>query len=146
MTKPILFEKLSYVHAEIVAGLHEDGFEEKWSAKQFQNLITLPASFGFIASQEGQPIGFILCQGDEVEAEVITISTSRDYRCQGVATELLNLALKISGVMFLEVARDNPTAISFYQKNGFSEVGVRKAYYKRANHIKVDALVLKNFL
>lgn len=134
---------LTAFHADIVAELHRTGFEEHWSPKAFADLITLPASFGFLALKDDQPVGFILCQGDDVEAEIITIATHPDARRTGVAHQLVSTIGTKTQRLFLEVAEDNPGAIAFYEQMGFTTVGRRKNYYKRHNRDDVDALVME---
>lgn len=128
-------------HKNIVAALHQEAFEEHWSAAEFGDLITLPASFGWLAVDKEEPLGFVLCQGDEVEAEIITIATRPAARRQGVATILLRNIFTRTRRLFLEVAADNISAQTFYEKSGFAQIGVRKNYYKRESG-SIDALIL----
>lgn len=136
---------LSVAHCAVLSKLHGESFQEAWSEKSFADLIGLPASFGFVAVEDNtaEPMGFILCQGDAIEAEIITIATRPARRRSGVAQALLGEACAQSGRMFLEVARDNDGALSFYRKHGFTEIAVRKDYYKRAEGPSVDALVME---
>ncbi len=129
-------------HAGVVAALHQEGFDEVWSVQSFADLISMPASFGFLALEGEDPAGFILCQGDDVEAEIITIATRLEKRRQGVAHALLRKACQKTRRMFLEVAEDNPVALAFYEKEGFVHSARRKGYYKRQAGGKVDALVM----
>jgi [ribosomal protein S18]-alanine N-acetyltransferase len=134
---------LNFAHSDLVVALHDSVFDEIWSAKAFLNLIEMPATFGFISSVDDQPAGFILCQGDGEEAEVITIATHGAFRRQGVAQALLDRAFDCTKIMFLEVAADNFAARRLYEKNGFQRVGIRKKYYKRSSNTFIDALVLQ---
>lgn len=136
---------LRVAHCAVLSELHAESFHEAWSEKSFADLIGLPACFGYLAVEEetAQPMGFILCQGDAVEAEIITIATRPACRRSGVAQALLGEACAQSGRMFLEVARDNIGALSFYQKHGFTEIAVRRGYYKRTEGPSVDALVME---
>jgi len=136
---------LSVAHCAVLSALHGESFQEAWSDTSFAELIGLPASFGFLAIEDkaADPMGFILCQGDVIEAEIITIATRPACRRRGVAQALLGQACAQSGRMFLEVARDNNGALSFYRKHGFTEIAVRKNYYKRAEGPSVDALVME---
>lgn len=134
---------LNFAHSDLVVELHNNAFNEVWSTKAFLDLIELPATFGFLCSVEDQPAGFILCQGDGEEAEIITIATHGEFRRQGVAQALLDGAFERTEVMFLEVAEDNVAARRLYEKNGFQTVGIRKKYYKRSSHTFIDALILR---
>ncbi|NVK17084.1 MAG: GNAT family N-acetyltransferase [Methylocystaceae bacterium] len=133
---------LSSFHAEVIAHIHKDAFDEHWSTDEFSNLITLPATFGFLYQTDGQPLGFILCQGDALEAEIITIATHLNARRQGVGRQLIKTAFDESIRLYLEVAQDNSVARQFYRNMGFLQVGLRKKYYKRNGKASVDALVL----
>ncbi|WP_419798249.1 MAG: GNAT family N-acetyltransferase [Terasakiella sp.] len=135
--------ELGLSHCAVIARLHEESFSENWSIQAFADLVGLPATFGFLAfdRDSDDPLGFILCQGDNIEAEIITIATRPAARRQGVARALLKAACIKSARMFLEVATDNLSAISFYEKHGFAKIGLRKNYYKRPNGKVVDALV-----
>lgn len=136
-------QSLDMCHAEIVAEMHKECFSEHWSTEAFLDLISLPASFGFvISSDDDHPQGFILCQGDEQEAEIITIATRPKWRRQGIAHRLLDSLKKQSQKFFLEVADDNPTAIAFYLNEGFIQHGIRKNYYKREGGLRMDARVM----
>ena len=45
--------------------------------------------------------------------------------------------------IFLEVAEDNKPARDLYKRFGFTQIGLRKAYYRRKSGLNVDALTLK---
>ncbi|SCA55879.1 Ribosomal-protein-alanine acetyltransferase [Candidatus Terasakiella magnetica] len=136
-------EVLHIAHSEMIAHLHKESFDENWSIQAFADLVGLPATFGFMAHLQDQPAGFILCQGDEVEAEIITIATSPDFRRQGLAKALLRQACEKTKRMFLEVDEMNKGAIVFYKTMGFSQIARRKNYYTHSKAPKTDALVME---
>jgi len=142
-SKTITLHRLSLAHHDLLAALHAQGFDDPWSAKTFAELLILPAVWGWLAvTSEDQPVGFILCQGDDIEAEVLTLMTHKTYRRQGIATQLIGYSTSHTNRLFLEVARDNPTAEAFYHAQNFKQIGQRRHYYKRASGARVDALVL----
>ena len=47
---------------------------------------------------------------------------------------------------FLEVGAENTAARALYQKCGYAEQGLRKAYYRKMNGTREDALVLAKTL
>ena len=80
------------------------------------------------------------------EAEILTIAVTPSVRRQGLARTMLRRAgqeARARGAVrvFLEVAADNAAARGLYWREGFREVGRRKAYYLRPDK-RVDALVL----
>jgi ribosomal-protein-alanine acetyltransferase len=66
------------------------------------------------------------------EYEIHTIGVDPAYQGRGVGRRMLDELLKIAAdsVVHLEVRTDNATAISLYRSVGFTEVGVRKRYYR----------------
>jgi len=143
----MILHNLSIAHCAVLSQLHEESFDEAWTEKSFQDLVGMPATFGFLMSDEaGDPLGFILCQGDEIEAEIIAIATRSKVRRSGIARQLLNAAINKTQRMFLEVAEDNQGAIIFYQRHGFKQIARRKNYYKKKGKLAVDALVMEKVI
>ena len=66
------------------------------------------------------------------EYEIHTIGVDPAYQGRGVGRRLLDELLKIAAdsVVHLEVRTDNATAIALYRSLGFTEVGLRKRYYR----------------
>lgn len=78
------------------------------------------------------------------EAELLKIAVKKSAWGTGVGQQLLNhliaeLTLKRFETLFLEVRTRNQSALKLYKKNGFVEVGYRKAYYANPPD---DAVVL----
>lgn len=85
------------------------------------------------AFHEDKMIGLFQASCVEEDADVITIAVSNSYRRKSVAKNLWDNFLKLRSeieTVILEVSVKNTQAISFYEKIGFSEHGVRHSYYK----------------
>ena len=48
--------------------------------------------------------------------------------------------------MFLEVAKDNASALALYERFGFVKVGERAGYYRRADGTRATAVVMRKSL
>lgn len=75
------------------------------------------------------------------EAEILNFVVDEAYQRQGIGQMLFDYVIneiKDLEKISLEVRASNNKAIRFYEKNGFKQVYVRKAYYKN----KEDALLL----
>jgi len=138
------FEPVRMMHGAILCKLHSLAFNEVWTPVDFEKLIDQPGRFGFLALLGKAPVGFVLCQGDENECEIITISTHPDYRRQKVGRSLMEKLARTSKRILLEVAVDNTKALEFYKALAFKEIARRNNYYKREGGIRVDALVMDN--
>ena len=66
------------------------------------------------------------------EYEVHTIGVDPAYQGRGIGRRLLDELLNITegAVVHLEVRTDNATAIALYRSVGFTEVGLRRRYYR----------------
>ncbi|HUW25685.1 MAG TPA: ribosomal protein S18-alanine N-acetyltransferase [Gallionella sp.] len=80
------------------------------------------------------------------EAELLSIGVAAAQQRKGLGRALLTEMLGISRDknmrrVFLEVCSSNVAAIALYRSAGFSEIGVRRDYYRNANGSE-DALVM----
>jgi ribosomal-protein-alanine N-acetyltransferase len=66
------------------------------------------------------------------EYEIHTIGVDPAYQGRGIGRRMLDELLNIAagGVVHLEVRTDNTTAIALYRSVGFTEVGLRRRYYR----------------
>ncbi|MDT5344904.1 MAG: [ribosomal protein S18]-alanine N-acetyltransferase [Mycobacterium sp.] len=66
------------------------------------------------------------------EYEVHTIGVDPAYQGRGIGRRLLDELLNVAegAVVHLEVRTDNATAIALYRSVGFTEVGLRRRYYR----------------
>ncbi len=66
------------------------------------------------------------------EYEIHTIGVDPAYQGRGIGRRMLDALLDIAAdsVVHLEVRTDNDTAIALYHSVGFTEVGLRKRYYR----------------
>lgn len=91
---------------------------------------------------------FVLGRVTLDEAEILTLATHPDLRRRGHARSALRrfeAAVTRLGArkIFLEVAEDNAAALALYLGAGYSEIGRRAGYYRRADRPAVAALVLE---
>ena len=136
------FDAVSLPYAEVLENLHKLCFEKYWNKSAFEALLRLPTTYGWVCEN-----GFILFSVCADEAEILTLGIHPQIRKNGVGTALLSYALeqlKNQGVqsVFLDVSVLNLPARALYQKLGFDQIAVRKAYYTENNQ-KTDALILK---
>ncbi|MEM6422191.1 MAG: GNAT family N-acetyltransferase, partial [Pseudomonadota bacterium] len=90
-------------------------------------------------------IALVRVTGDEAELLDIGVLEARQGR--GLGTALLAAAEDAAATlgarqMLLEVALDNDTARSLYDRAGYAEAGRRPAYYRRPGGGRMDALLL----
>jgi len=125
-------------------------FSHPWTNSMIKNQLENPYQLSLLLMDHSENhqetvLGFcmmtLICEVADLEQIAVQI----DVRGQGNAQRLFNEAIirckkrKIERIL-LEVRISNTPAISFYEKNGFKKVNVRKSYYQ---HPTEDAVVMQ---
>jgi len=139
---------LTAVDSKDMAAIHADSFDRGWDALAMATHTQKDLCLG-VDYDEGLA-GFIILSVAAGQAEILTITTAKAARRQGLGQTLLKgaeAALRNQSVfeLFLEVAEDNAAAIALYRGAGFTPVGRRPAYYRRENG-RVTALTFSKKL
>lgn len=130
---------------DAAARLHADCFPaEPWSQGDLQNLETLSGSLAWHIEAGDRLLGLLLARHAVGEAEVLTLAVDPTFRRKGLASVMMKtliVDLRRRGVagLYLEMARNNASAVALYSNLGFSQVGIRKDYYRDG----ADAAVLR---
>ncbi|MFH4354477.1 MAG: GNAT family N-acetyltransferase [Neisseriaceae bacterium] len=100
---------------------------------------------GFVHLQSQYPTSFLLFSNQVTHSEILLLATAPAHQRNSLATRLIKTLVDYNrhiGLdrILLEVRASNSVAQSFYKKNGFSMLGVRKTYYSSPTE---DALVLE---
>jgi len=123
----------SVVALEESCGLNSRGLDG------YRKMLSNPTSVLLVAMPIG-PIGPIgpmgIFSGIVVidELQIDNLAVSERWRMKGIGRTLLNFALTAAAglgarAVTLEVRSANSSARSFYEKEGFTPVGLRKRYY-----------------
>jgi ribosomal-protein-alanine N-acetyltransferase len=138
--------------APALEAVHARAFDASWTAADIERLMRILGGFALIGEgDDREAVGFILARTMAEEAEILTLAIAPWARRQGVASALVEAAAAEAGrrgaqAMFLEVAADNAPALGLYQRLGFAQAGLRRAYYARPGGPSADALVLRRTL
>jgi [ribosomal protein S18]-alanine N-acetyltransferase len=121
--------------------------EEAWSRQMLVGeLGQQPASrYYLVAEIDGEIVAYagLLAAGDQ--ADVLTIAVATAHWRHGIGTALLDRLLAEATrrgctEVFLEVRADNSRAQRLYRWRGFTNVGIRRAYYQPSG---TDAIVMR---
>jgi tRNA threonylcarbamoyl adenosine modification protein YeaZ/ribosomal-protein-alanine acetyltransferase len=123
--------------APLLAALHATSFDHPWTEQSFVEMLAVPVTEVLMAQTDMEPAGFLLTRMIADETEILTICTAPHLRQRGVGHVLLKhfIAQTPASKIHLEVASDNDAALALYRSLGFTQVGLRKGYYKNADAI-----------
>ena len=139
-------ENMTADHVAQVAALEKLCFgTEAWSEKSVASELTNPLSLWLVALDGDRVAGYVGSQSVLGESDMMNVAVHPDYRRQGIAEQLclaLVEALKEKGnhCLTLEVRASNDPAKALYEKLGFTQIGLRKNYYRNP---KEDACILR---
>ena len=131
-------------HVAQVAALEKQCFSDPWSENSVASELENPLSLWLIAEEDGAVCGYVGSQTVLDETDMMNIAVHPDCRRKGIAaaliTELVSrLKARGSRVLRLEVRESNAPAIALYKAMGFTQLGLRKNYYRNP---KENALIL----
>ena len=137
MIKKLTSDDIDYI--EQIFNLENEIFKNSAFNKGYiETLIKGDNSFIYIYLIEDKICGYLMVLDSIDVYEILAIATIEEYRNKGIAQELLD-KIKIKDI-FLEVRESNQIAISFYKKNKFKEISIRKNYYSEPNE---NAIIMK---
>jgi len=116
-------------------------------------LIASPSTLAAAALDpaSGRLRGFVLARVAADEAEILTIAVDPNLRGKGVGHALLAENLRQAAragarAMFLEVDKENASALALYRRLGFVKVSERTGYYRRDFEQPAVAIVMRKAL
>ncbi|MBO0866735.1 MAG: ribosomal protein S18-alanine N-acetyltransferase [Mycobacterium sp.] len=110
--------------------------DDPWPQVAFVRELAAEHNRYVAARDDGLLVGYAgisrLGRTPPFEYEVHTIGVDPAYQGRGIGRRLLSELLDYAagGVVHLEVRTDNAAAIALYRSVGFTEVGVRRRYYR----------------
>ena len=131
-------------HVAQIASLERQCFADPWSEGSIASELDNPLSLWLVAEQNGAVCGYVGSQTVLDETDMMNIAVHPDCRRQGIAAALIDeliVSLKERGshILRLEVRESNTPAIALYNSMGFTQLGIRKNYYRNP---KENALIL----
>ena len=132
-------------HVQQIADLEKLCFSDPWSATSIASELDNSLSHWLVCLDSERVAGYVGSQTVMDESDMMNIAVHPDYRRQGIGEKLIDtLAYELkqrgSRCLTLEVRASNMPALALYQKLGFSQIGLRKNYYRNP---KEDACILR---
>lgn len=132
-------------HVAQIAHLETLCFTDPWSERSIASELQNPLSLWLVALDGDTVAGYVGSQTVIDETDMMNIAVHPDYRRRGLARQLVQqlvaqLPSRGSHRLTLEVRASNAPAQGLYETLGFTQVGLRKNYYRGP---KEDALILQ---
>ena len=132
-------------HVAQVAQLEALCFSDPWSETSVASELTNPLSCWLVSLENDRVTGYVGSQTVVGETDMMNIAVHPDFRRRGIAEALIlelidGLKARENHCLTLEVRASNTSAIALYGKLGFTQVGLRKNYYRNPRE---DALILR---
>jgi [ribosomal protein S18]-alanine N-acetyltransferase len=133
----------------VVVDIERGAYPFPWSEGIFRDCLRV----GYVCrvvDVGGDMAGYGIMSVGAGEAHILNVCIRDEYRCRGLARQLLLFLLdraRTAGMYeaFLEVRPSNTAAARLYHSMGFEQVGVRRGYYQ-ATVGREDAAVLRRVL
>lgn len=137
--------KMNSGHVAQVAELEKLCFSDPWSVGSVASELENELAYWLVAEEDGRVAGYVGSQTVMGETDMMNVAVHPDFRRGGVAEALVSAliaGLKKQGshCLTLEVRSSNEPAQKLYEKLGFSQIGLRKNYYRNPRE---DALILR---
>jgi tRNA threonylcarbamoyladenosine biosynthesis protein TsaB len=118
-----------------------------WTLKNFQDALAAGYE-AWVLRQGSDLVGFCVAMQAPDVTHILVIAVARAYQRQGYARQLLAQVTRSAQAqgaegLLLEVRPSNQTALAFYAREGFNQIGLRRDYYPAGKGGREDAYVLK---
>lgn len=128
---------------DTVARMEKEIFPLPFSLSLFRKFLKQDACHSWVAACGPDIVGYTVYSYVIDEADLLNIAVDKAWRRKRIGTRLMqdmidHVVDQGGKKIFLDVRPSNRTAINFYRKFGFYQIGMRPAYYYDSGE---DALV-----
>lgn len=137
------FRRATALDAPKIARLESEIFSDPWSERAVADCICR-GGMCFVAVSGDELFAYVIGMLIAPEGEIYRVAVREDRRQRGLGYRLLDYAVKTERgrgleTLFLEVRSKNVPARALYKAYGFTEISVRKNYYRDPDD---DAIVM----
>lgn len=146
MAPTVSIRRAEFPDVPAMAAIESASFSNPWNPHAFRSLVTRDEVVVLVAEDpEDGVVGYAVSWWVLDEAELANIAVREDHRGSGVGSALLDRVLDEMRArevdrVFLEVRMSNQRAHGLYLKRGFTQIGLRKGYYRNPGE---DARILE---
>ena len=129
-----------------VLPIERAAYSHPWTPRNLQDAMGA-GNLAQLLWQGDALVGYFVAMPGVDEVHLLNITVAPKRQGQGIARYLLDVlalwAMQLGKPwIWLEVRRSNERALAVYQRYGFEQVGLRKAYYPDTRTTREDAIVM----
>ena len=129
-----------------VLAIERAAYSHPWTPRNLQDAMGA-GNLAQLLWQGDALVGYFVAMPGVDEVHLLNITVAPKRQGQGIARYLLDVlalwAMQLGKPwIWLEVRRSNERALAVYQRYGFEQVGLRKAYYPDTRTTREDAIVM----
>lgn len=133
-------------HLDAVCAIEAVSHSTPWTRGNFSDSLA-GGHAAMVMQEEGAVLGYAVLMPLPGEAELLNITVAPEARGRGLGRQLLEQVCadaRAHGAerLFLEVRASNVPALSLYMRDGFAEIGLRRAYYAHPDGGREDAILM----
>ena len=139
----IKVDKPSLHDLQEIYEIEKSVFKNCWSEislkKELQNKNF---NLNLVCRLNNKIIGYFFSKNVKNEYHILNFALKKKYQHRGYGKFFFNIVINkyiLDGSIFLEVKKSNLTAIHFYKKFNFKEIGFKKKYYSDGE----DAIIMR---
>ncbi len=143
----MIFSKMEVDDVAQVVAIETSVFPYPWSRGNFLDSLASGYEGWVMRDAKQHLLAYFVVMVALEEAHLLTIAVRQDAQGTGVGRLLMDKAVSIARgaaaeKILLEVRPSNSRALGVYQRYGFKQIGLRKAYYPAPDNGREDALVM----
>lgn len=128
------FRAMQAEDLDVVVQIEQNSFATPWTKQMFSAMFVLPYQHAYVLEDGGQVCGYCCFSVLFEDAELLNIAVGERFRKKGLGKYMLGEMLQRAKALgaekcFLEVRRNNHSAIGLYKKFGFEQYGEILKYY-----------------
>ncbi|MBR4874833.1 MAG: ribosomal protein S18-alanine N-acetyltransferase [Clostridia bacterium] len=133
-------------HLEDILKVEQECFKTPWTENMFKEEMSGKFSVYRVLLENDVAVGYMGMWILADEGHITNVAVGKDFRRKGYASALVDSFIELGkernlSFLTLEVRESNESAISLYEKKGFTPVGRRKNYYENTE----DAILMTKY-
>ena len=148
LTLPLTFSMMALTDLDHVAVIENAVYSHPWTHGNFVDSLNSAYVCWVLRDTAQRMVGYFFLMPVVDEMHLLNISVDGNLHGQGIGRIMLDKVVVLTREsnmtsVLLEVRPSNTRAMAIYARYGFTEIGLRRAYYPAAGDSREDAIVMR---